>query len=58
MNSPPVNIDVVYVFSGVEKHQLIGSSKDRLETGIKFGRILQETGFPPIFLFQGSKATG
>ena len=52
---PPVNIDVVYVFSGVEKHQLIGSSKDRLETGIKVWReFSKKQVFPPIFLFQGS----
>lgn len=52
---PPVNIDVVYVFSGVEKHQLIGSSKNRLETGVKIWKELSRKQIsPPIFLFQGS----
>lgn len=53
--SPPVNIDVVYVFSGVEKKRLIGSSLNRLKTGIEIWEKLSVTqNQPPIFLFQGS----
>lgn len=52
---PAINIDTVYVFSGVEKNRLIGSSLDRLKTGIEIWEklsVIQER--PPIFLFQGS----
>lgn len=52
---PPVNIDVVYVFSGVEKNRLIGSSFNRLKTGVKIWEKLSKIQKqPPIFLFQGS----
>lgn len=52
---PKTAIDVVYVFSGVEKHRLIGSSKDRLEAGVKVWQKLAINQNPsPIFLFQGS----
>jgi uncharacterized SAM-binding protein YcdF (DUF218 family) len=53
---PPVNIDVVYVFSGVEKHRLVGSSLDRLQAGVKLWRRLKHRQRKsPIFLFQGSR---
>lgn len=52
---PKDKIDIVYVFSGVEKHRLIGSSKDRLETGVKvWKKLAEKQSSPPIFLFQGS----
>lgn len=52
---PKTAIDVVYVFSGVEKNRLIGSSKDRLETGVKVWKQLSKKQVsPPIFLFQGN----
>lgn len=52
---PKTTIDVVYVFSGVEKHRLVGSSKDRLQSGVKvWQKIAKTQNPPPIFLFQGS----
>lgn len=52
---PKDKIDIVYVFSGVEKHRLVGSSKDRLETGVKVWKELEKKQVsPPVFLFQGS----
>lgn len=52
---PKAEIDIIYVFSGVEKHRLIGSSKDRLEAGVKVWKELEKKQVsPPIFLFQGS----
>lgn len=52
---PTVNINVVYVFSGVEKNRLVGSSLDRLKAGIEIWEKLSVTqNQPPIFLFRGS----
>lgn len=52
---PQNKIDAVYVFSGVEKNRLIGSSLDRLKAGIEIWEKLSVTQKrPPIFLFQGS----
>lgn len=52
---PSTLIDIVYVFSGMEKHRLTGSSKDRLETGVKvWHQLAKNQNPPPIFLFQGS----
>lgn len=52
---PQNKIDAVYVFSGVEKNRLIGSSLDRLKAGIEIWKKLSVTQKrPPIFLFQGS----
>jgi len=52
---PQIKIDVIYIFSGVEKNRLVGSSLDRLKTGVKIWKelsLIQSQ--PPIFLFQGS----
>lgn len=52
---PHQPIEVVYVFSGEEKKRLIGSSLDRLKTGVEiWERLSKKQDLPPIFLFQGS----